>query len=65
MSMGVMSLMNDVRIFKVSNLYRKALNGELLGPHQGQIKPYLLGDKRYSLLPRLMIIHKQVVDVVS
>ncbi len=25
-------------------MYCKALNGELLEPHQGQIKPYLFGD---------------------
>jgi hypothetical protein len=55
------SLMNDACILQVSNLYCKVMNGELLELHQGQIKPYLFGDKRYSLRSWLMIIHKQVV----
>jgi len=58
---GMPSLMNDDHILRISSLYHKAMNGELLRLNQGtkkEIKPYILGHKRYPMVPWLMILHK-------
>jgi hypothetical protein len=53
--------MNDAHILQISSLHQKATNGYLVQIDQGEngIKPYIIVDKGYPLLPWLMIFHKQ------
>jgi hypothetical protein len=55
---GMSRSMNEVCILR---LHRKATNGNLVQIDQGEsgIKPYIIVDKGYPLLPWLMILHKQ------
>jgi hypothetical protein len=58
---GMLGFMNDARILRISSLYHKAMNGELLRLNQGtkrEIRPYILGHKMYPMVPWLMILHK-------
>jgi hypothetical protein len=50
---GMSGSMNDARIFQISSLYQKAMNGELFHFNYGleDVKPYLIGDKGYRLFP--------------
>jgi hypothetical protein len=54
--------MNDACIFCTSSLHQKATHQNLFEMDHGEydIKPYIIGDKRYPLLPWLMILHKQI-----
>ncbi len=63
---GMPSLMNDAHNLGISNLYGKVVNGELLWLNRSmerEIKPYILGDKWYPLLPCFIILHKQIGNV--
>lgn len=56
------SSMNDTWILQISNLYDKAMDGDLFRMVHGEKKfeLYILGDKGYPLLPWVMVRHKQV-----
>ncbi len=56
--------MNDARIFQISSLYRKAMNGEFFRFSYGleDVIPYLIGDKGYPLFPWLMIPYTQLAN---
>jgi phospholipid N-methyltransferase len=58
---GLLGLKNDVYILHLSNLYKKAVNGNMfhINKSEEEIKPYLIVDKVYPWLPWLMIPHKQ------
>jgi hypothetical protein len=45
--------MNDARILRLSSLYGKAMNGDMFNLNRGEegIKPYLIANKGYPLLP--------------
>jgi hypothetical protein len=62
---GLLGLMNDVRILCLSSLYKKAVNGDMFHINRGEeeIKPYLIIDKVWALLPWLMIPHKQFGNI--
>jgi len=56
------SWMNNTRVLCLFSIYQKATLGDLFHEwnlHHG-IKPYIIGDKGYSLLPWLMVPHKQI-----
>jgi hypothetical protein len=57
--------MNDVQILRLSNLYGKAMNGNMFHLNRGEegIKHYLIANKGYLLLPWLMIPHKQTKSI--
>jgi hypothetical protein len=62
---GLFGLMNDVHILCLSSLYMKAVNGNMFHINKGEeeIKPYLIVDKLYPLLPWLMIPHRQYGNI--
>jgi hypothetical protein len=53
-------MMGDARILQISSLHWQAINGNLLqiGQSESGIKPCIIGDKGYPLLPWLMVPHK-------
>jgi hypothetical protein len=53
--------MNDVCILCISSSHHKVTHQNLFKMDHGEydIKPYIISDKRYPLLPWLMIPHKQ------
>lgn len=59
--MGLLNSMNDARIMCLFSLYGKTMNGDLFHFNRGEkgIKPYLIIDNDYPLLPLLMTPHKQ------
>jgi len=62
---GLLGLMNDVCILRLSSLYKKVVNGNMFHINKGEeeIKSYLIVDKVYPLLPWLMIPHKQFGNI--
>jgi len=53
--------MNNSKMLRLLSIYQKATLGDLFHEiflHHG-IKPYIIGDKGYLLLPWLMVFHKQ------
>jgi hypothetical protein len=58
---GMSRSMNDACILCISSLHHKATRQNLFEMDCGEynIKLYIIGDKRYHLLPWLMIPHKQ------
>jgi hypothetical protein len=56
---GMSRSMNDIHILQISNLHQKTTNGNLVQINQGEsgIKPYIIVDKGYLLLPWVMILH--------
>ncbi len=57
--------MNNVHILHLCNLYNEVVNGDMFHVNKGEeeIKPYLITNKGYLLLPCLMIPHKQSGNV--
>jgi hypothetical protein len=65
---GLLQSTNDFCVLKKSKLYQHAIHGGLFDmatTSQDGIPPYLLGDKRYPLLPWLMTLHKEDGEVHS
>lgn len=62
---GLLGSMNNAHILRLSNLYKKAVNGDMFHINKGEeeIKPYLIVDKVYPLFLWLMIPHKQYGNI--
>ncbi len=62
---GLLGSMNDVRILCFSSLNKNIVNGNMfhINKNEEEIKPYLIVDKVYLLLPWLMIPHKQYGNI--
>ncbi len=62
---GLFGSMNNVHMLHLSNLYKKAMNGDMFHLNKGweEIKPYLITNKGYLLLPWLMIPQKQSSNI--
>lgn len=59
---GMSSSINDARMLRLSSVYKKATQGYLFNEntlHDG-IRPYIIDDKGYLLLPWLMVLHQQM-----
>lgn len=59
--MGLLGLMNNAQVLQLSSIYRKITWGNFfneLDLHEG-IKPYIIGNKGYPLLPWMMVPNKQ------
>jgi len=63
--MVLLNSMNDVQILHLSNLYEKAMNGDMFHLNRGEegIKHSLITNKGYHLLPWMMIPHKQTSSI--
>ncbi len=53
---GMLRSMNNTQILQISNLYQRAMHGDLFQKNRGEknIWPYIYGDKGYPLLPWLI-----------
>jgi hypothetical protein len=59
---GMSSSINDVKVLRLPSIYKKATQGYLFNEstlHEG-IKPYIIDDKGYLLLPWLMVPHQRM-----
>lgn len=62
MYVGILGFINDAQILRMSSLYHNIIKQNLfiIELRQKGIKPYIMGDKSYPLLPWLMALHKQL-----
>jgi len=62
---GLFGSMNNAHILHLSNLYKNVVNENMFHFNKGEkeIKPCLITNKGYLLLPWLMILHKQFGNV--
>jgi hypothetical protein len=59
---GILGFIDDSQILRMSSLYHKTIKQNLfiIELKQKGIKPSIMGDKSYPLLPWLMVSHKQL-----
>ncbi len=58
---GIPWSMNDTQVLHLFLIYQKVKWGNLFNEHDAHegIKFYVIGDKGYTLMPWLMVLHKQ------
>jgi hypothetical protein len=56
---GMLGFVNNEKILQLSSIYWKATRGDPFNEQHEGIRPYIIKDEGYPLLPCLIVPHKQ------